>query len=129
MMPTLRHCVVALALSALGSLSAQAADACDMTAGQQAFETKCSACHALAEHKVGPRLQDVFGRKAGSAEGFAYTPALEQAGFHWDTEQLDAFLGNPMGLLPGTAMAFGGLRNNEERQAVVCFLRKQGAKP
>ena len=117
-----------LTLAGLFNLSAQAADACDPAPGRQLFEAKCTACHSLTEHKVGPRLSDVFGRKAGSAEGFTYTPTLEQAGFTWDAEKLDAFLSGPMNFLPGTAMAFGGLHKAEERQAVICTLRQQGIK-
>lgn len=116
----------ALGLLGLINLSAQADEACDPAAGQKLFENRCTACHSLTEHKVGPRLGDVFGRKAGSASGFTYTPTLEQAGFTWDTQKLDAFLSGPMTFLPGTAMAFGGLRQAEDRQALACFLRQQG---
>lgn len=117
-----------LCLTWLCNLSAQAAEACDPAPGRQLFEAKCTACHSLTEHKVGPRLNDVYGRKAGSAEGFTYTPTLEQAGFTWDAEKLDAFLSGPMNFLPGTAMAFGGLHKTEERQAVICMLHQQGIK-
>lgn len=120
-----------LAFCLLISLSSGAGMAfadCDAAAGQKVFETKCTACHSLAEHKVGPRLHDVVGRKAGTAAGFSYTPALEQAGFTWDPQRLDTFLTSPMSMLPGTAMAFGGLRKSEERQQIICFLGKQGAK-
>ncbi|HBO3198039.1 TPA: c-type cytochrome [Pseudomonas aeruginosa] len=116
----------ALGLQGLINLPAQAAEACDPAAGQKLFETRCTTCHSLAEHKVGPKLGDVFGRKAGSAPGFTYTPTLEQAGFTWNTEKLDAFLSGPMTFLPGTAMAFGGLRQAEDRQALTCFLSQQG---
>lgn len=119
---------IALGLLALINLPAQAAAACDPAAGQKLFEARCTACHSLAEHKVGPRMHGVFGRKAGTAEGFAFTPALEQAGFTWDAEKLDVFLTSPMTFLPGTAMAFGGLRKAEERQAVICYLNQQGPK-
>ncbi len=72
-------------LLALGlcAISGTAAAACDAAAGQKLFESKCTACHSLAEHKVGPRLHDVYGRKVGTAQGFGYTPTLEQAGFTW----------------------------------------------
>ncbi|HEJ2712327.1 TPA: c-type cytochrome, partial [Pseudomonas aeruginosa] len=102
-----------------------AAAACDAAAGQKLFESKCTACHSLAEHKVGPRLHDVYGRKVGTAQGFGYTPTLEQAGFTWNAEKLDAFLSGPMNFLPGTAMAFGGLRKQDDRQNIICFLEQQ----
>lgn len=62
-------------LLGLINLPAQAADGCDPIPGQKLFEVRCTACHSLAEHKVGPRLHDVLGRKAGTAEGFSFTPA------------------------------------------------------
>lgn len=128
-----RSCVAALlvgiGLASMSCLPALAAEPCDAGEGQKLFETKCTACHSLSEHKVGPRLHDVYGRKAGTADGFGYTPALEQAGFTWNDEKLNAFLSGPMNFLPGTAMAFGGLHKTEDRQAVICFLRQQGSKP
>ena len=89
-------------LLALGlcAISGTAAAACDAAAGQKLFESKCTACHSLAEHKVGPRLHDVYGRKVGTAQGFGYTPTLEQAGFTWNAEKLDAFLSGPMRYRP-----------------------------
>jgi len=113
---------VMLGLLGLVNPAAWAADACDPAAGQKLFETRCSVCHALVEHKVGPALAGIVGRKAGSAAGFGYTPALESANFTWDVEHLDAFLNDPMTYLPGTAMAFGGLRQAKLRQALICFL-------
>ena len=116
-------------LLALGlcAISGTAAAACDAAAGQKLFESKCTACHSLAEHKVGPRLHDVYGRKVGTAQGFGYTPTLEQAGFTWNAEKLDAFLSGPMNFLPGTAMAFGGLRKQDDRQNIICFLEQQNS--
>ncbi|BAN48048.1 cytochrome c family protein [Metapseudomonas resinovorans] len=105
--------------------AAKAQADCDAAAGQKLFESKCTACHSLAEHKVGPRLQDVYGRQVGTAQGFGYTPTLEQAGFAWNAEKLDAFLSGPMNFLPGTAMAFGGLRKQDDRQKIICFLEQQ----
>ncbi|MCY1277491.1 Cytochrome c-552 [compost metagenome] len=114
--------ILALGLSGLSNMSMAA---CDAAAGQKLFDSKCTACHSLSAHKVGPRLNDVYGRQVGTAEGFGYTPTLEQAGFTWDAEKLDAFLSGPMNFLPGTAMAFGGLRKQEDRQNVICFLDQQ----
>lgn len=122
------YLLTALGLLGVINLSAQAAESCDPVAGQKIFETRCSACHSHSEHKVGPQLGGVFGRKVGSAAGFGYTPALQQAGFTWDAEKLDAFFAGPMTFLPGTAMAFGGLRKAEERQSLTCYLRQKGGK-
>lgn len=118
--------IFALGLSGLSNL---AMAACDVTAGQKVFESRCAACHSLAEHKVGPYLHDVVGRQVGTAPGFGYTLALEQAGFTWDAQRLDAFLSSSMNFLPGTAMAFGGLRKPEDRQNIICFLEQQERQP
>ncbi len=87
----LRRSHALLGLLSLVNAPLFAAEACDPAAGQKVFEIKCSVCHALAENKVGPRLGDVVGRKAGSVDGFGYTPVLEGTGFKWDVEHLDVF--------------------------------------
>ncbi len=113
-----------LTLFSTASMAAQAT--CDADAGRKAFN-KCAACHSLDKgtHQMGPSLSGIVDRKAGSAEGFLYSVAMEQASFNWTPDQLDAFLKNPMASLPGTAMPFGGLRKDEERANLVCFLSQQ----
>ncbi|MCY1280149.1 Cytochrome c-552 [compost metagenome] len=105
------------------SLASQAAD-CDVGAGQQAFQTKCAACHALDADRVGPHLAGVVGRPIGSVPGFTYSADLAGANSGWTVEQLDRWLTSPAKMFPDTTMAFGGLRNAGERQAVLCFLQK-----
>ena len=107
------------------SLASQAAD-CDVGAGQQVFQTKCSACHALDADRVGPHLAGIVGRPIGAVAGFAYSADLAGANSNWTVEQPDRWLTSPAKMFPDTAMAFGGLRNAGERQAVLCFLQKQG---
>lgn len=115
--------LVGLSLLAL-SYAGQAAD-CETGAGQQAFQTKCAACHALDADRVGPRLKGVVGRSIGSIPGFKYSRDLAQANSTWTVDQLDRWLSSPAAMFPDTAMAFGGLRNASERQAVLCFLQTQ----
>ncbi|HPW84748.1 MAG TPA: hypothetical protein PLL83_10185 [Rhodoferax sp.] len=111
------HGLACLFTTHLGTVHAN-----DLEIGQKIFESKCGLCHSLLEHKVGPKLGGVIGRKAGSAQGFGYTGALESAGFSWDVGRINAFLNNPLGYLPGTAMSFGGLHKASERKAVICYL-------
>lgn len=114
------------AAALLVSLAGQAAE-CDADAGQKVFQTKCSACHALDADRVGPHLSGVIGRPIGSAKGFTYSADLAGAkGSSWTVEQLDRWLKSPAQMFPDTAMAFGGLRNAGERQAVLCYLQKNG---
>lgn len=103
---------------------AQAAS-CDAAPGQRVFENKCSACHALGEDRVGPHLSGVVGRRVGSVAGYTYSSDLAAAGADWSLERLDQWLSAPARLYPGTAMAFGGIRNPTDRQALLCYLQQQ----
>lgn len=93
---------------------------------------QCETCHSLqpqARSLPGPVLGGVVGRQAASGEGFRYSPALRAAGetgLVWTDETLDAFLADPAGFLPGTAMRFGGIPSRDERAAIILWLRQSG---
>lgn len=96
----------------------------DYARGARTFKL-CVSCHLLEEgagHRVGPNLAGFFGREAGTAEGFAYSTALEEADFIWTPEQLDAWLANPRSFLPGNRMSFSGVRRDDDRNAVIAYL-------
>lgn len=79
----------------------------DYMAGKRAFQGRCSACHTLAEDSAniaGPNLWGVFDRQAGSLEEFTYSDTLIDADFEWSPAQLDAWLADPKGYLPGNIM-------------------------
>lgn len=85
----------------------------------------CQACHTLARdgaNLVGPNLHGVFGRRAGSAAEFAYSPALAAAEIVWTPETLDAWLADPVGFLPGTTMAFAGYQSARDREDLITYL-------
>lgn len=111
-----------LAFAALAMVSAAQAS-CDEKLGETAFN-KCAACHSIEgnDHLAGPSLKGLKGRTAGSVAGFVFSPAMEDADFAWDAQALSAFLESPMEFLPGNAMPFGGLKNPEQRAALVCYL-------
>ncbi len=92
--------------------------------GQEVF-ARCVACHAADRPltKVGPHLVGVFGRTAGSLDGFPYSDALMASGLVWDDATLAAFLHNPRELVPGNRMAFVGLRDDADIDAVIAYLR------
>ena len=92
--------------------------------GQELF-ARCSACHAADRPltKVGPHLVGVFGRTAGSLDGFPYSEALMDSGLVWDDATLAAFLHNPRELVPGNRMAFVGMRDDADVAAVIAYLR------
>lgn len=76
---------------------------------------KCEACHAIADEKnrVGPHLVGIFGREAGSVEGFRYSQAMKDSGIVWRDDTLTAYLKAPKTYLPGTKMLFAGMKDDE----------------
>lgn len=112
-----------------GALAQEAAG--DAEAGQKVFN-QCKACHTLEQGKnrVGPHLHGVVGRPAGAVEGFKYSKAMQESGITWTPENLDKYLADPKGFMPGNKMAFAGLKNAEDRKNVIAFIQKQSeAKP
>lgn len=101
---------------------AAAAEAQDAAAGKTAF-ARCSGCHSVGGNNgVGPGLQGVLGRKAGSAAGFHYSPAMQAAAKVWDAAALDAFIASPQQALPGNAMPFAGVPDAKVRADIVAYL-------
>jgi cytochrome c len=87
---------------------------------------QCAACHSLepGRHLTGPSLSHIWGRKAGTVEGFLrYSPALKKAGVVWTESTLDTWLKNPPQLVPGNAMSFAGVKEERERADLMAFLR------
>ena len=88
--------------------------------------TKCAACHRLSTEKdgasIGPSLDNIVGRAAGKYAGFKYSKAFSQLEFAWNETTLDQFLTNPQSMVPGTAMAFPGLRRAEDRTDLIRWL-------
>ncbi len=82
---------------------------CNLEQGKRVYN-KCAACHSLQSgvHMMGPSLHGLVERKAGAAEGFLYSVAMEQSG---------------MAYIAGTSMPFGGLKNDKDREAVICYLQ------
>jgi cytochrome c len=85
---------------------------------------QCRTCHGFERGAagLGPSLFGVFGRKAGSVDGYPYSPALADASFYWTPRALDAWLAQPGRFLPGNSMAYAGLRNREDRDALIASL-------
>lgn len=105
---------------------ALAADECDFDLGRQAFAT-CSTCHtndASGTHSVGPNLYGIIDHEAGAAPDYGYSVALEELDTDWTPEELDKFLASPMEYAPGNMMAYGGLKNEAQRNAVICYLEQ-----
>ncbi|MEO7385181.1 MAG: cytochrome c family protein [Novosphingobium sp.] len=86
---------------------------------------QCASCHTVRKglNAVGPSLFGVFGRKAGTADGYAYSEANKNSGLTWDEATLDTYLTSPMKMVPGTKMTFAGLADPAKRKAVIAFLK------
>lgn len=96
----------------------------DYARGRRTFKL-CQACHTTTEGAgalVGPNLYGLFGREAGKAPGFEYSDALKAADFVWTPDKVDHWLENPQTFLKGNRMTFAGVRNPEDRKAVIAYL-------
>jgi len=99
----------------------------DAKKGANLFKTRCAQCHTLGEgegNKIGPNLHGLFGRHTGSVEGFSYTDANKQKAIEWNTDTLFEYLENPKKYIPGTKMAFGGLKKDKDRNDLITHLRE-----
>jgi cytochrome c oxidase assembly protein Cox11 len=96
----------------------------DPVRGRQFFAERCAACHALDSNKSGPMLGGVFNRKAGSAEGYHYSPALMSARLTWSADNLDRWLTDPRKVIPGTRMPVRVL-DSAARKDLIAYLRQE----
>lgn len=94
--------------------------------GERLF-LRCRTCHEVAAgkpNKVGPNLHGFWGKPAGHVEGFKYSDALRNSGVVWDEKTLDVWLTHPTTLVGGTTMAFIGLPDKADRDALIAYLQK-----
>lgn len=106
-----------------GACAPAYAQGAEASSGERLFQQRCGACHQIASTRngVGPYLQGVIGRSAGSIEGFKYSPALKGSSVTWTPETLETFLTNPGAMVRGTRMT-QRFNNAEERRAIIEFL-------
>ncbi len=97
----------------------------DPEKGEKVFK-KCKTCHTVkaGKKKIGPHLEGIFGRKAGSLEGYKYSKAMRESGLTWDEATLDEYLASPRKMIKGTKMTFPGLRKEQQRQDVIAYLKE-----
>ena len=122
----LRTTIVATVLLVAATGIARAQDA---AAGEKDFVV-CRACHQIgpdAKIAVGPVLNGVVGRKAGSYPGFQYSEANRDSGIVWTPEELDKYLESPQTFVPHTKMIFPGLKDPQKRKDVIAYLEQFGA--
>jgi len=92
----------------------------------------CTTCHTFEKgepNRVGPNLWGVVGRERASEAGFNYSAAMKAKGGKWTFEELNKFLANPRGDIPGTAMTFAGIQRNKQRADVIDYLHTLSDNP
>jgi cytochrome c len=102
------------------------ANAQDLAAGEQSFR-KCSPCHAVGEdakNKVGPALNGLDGRKSGTIADYSYSEANKKAEITWSEASFKDYIQNPMAKMPGTKMAFAGIKNDKEIGDLWAYLKQ-----
>ena len=103
----------------------------DVAKGQKVAK-KCAQCHTFEQggkKKTGPNLYGILGKSLGAVEGFSYSSALRDKGGNWGYAELDAFLADPKGWLPGTKMAFKGIKKPAQRANLILYLRSLSDSP
>jgi cytochrome c len=124
-MPWVRPVLLCLPLMMVAPTLAAAGDP---QAGATVFK-KCYACHEVGEGaklKVGPILNGLIGRKAGTYAGYNYTDANKNSGLVWDEPTLAQYLKNPKALIPGTKMVFPGLPKEKDIDDLIAYLKQFG---
>ena len=121
----LRGLGVMLALVAIPAAAAADGDA---ALGQKVF-LKCKACHQIGEsakNAVGPELNGLFGRHSGSVEGYKYSDANKNSGIVWDQTVFREYIHNPKAKVPGTKMAFPGLKDDKDIDNLIAYIQQFG---
>jgi cytochrome c len=122
--PAIRTIAALSALSLLATHAWAAQEESDD--GQVAYNNACRTCHSFKpdDNRLGPTLHGIVGRKAGSIEGFAFSPSMKASGITWDEATLDKFISDPNQVVSGNKMQpFGGIADAGERKKIVDYLK------
>src|ERR1700746_1471379 len=114
--PRMKKLILSTVIVLASSAIVPAALAQDAAAGKSSFN-KCLACHAIGEdakNKVGPELNGLDGRKAGTVPDYNYSEANKNSGITWNEAQFKEYIKDPRAKVPGTKMAFAGIKNEKE---------------
>ncbi len=116
------------AAAAVSLLATTAASAQDVANGEDVFK-KCRACHAIgagAKNLVGPMLNGLVGRKAGTVEGFPYSESNKNSGVTWDKETFLKYIKDPKAFMPGNKMAFAGVKDEADAADLFAYISQFG---
>ncbi len=98
----------------------------DAAAGEKVF-AQCRSCHQVgpaAKNAVGPVLNGLFGRKAGTVEGYNYSPANKNSGLIWDEATFSEYIKDPKAKVPGTKMVYAGLKDEKRIADLITYLKQ-----
>jgi cytochrome c len=109
-----------------GAILVAALAAGDPKAGEAVY-SRCLGCHSLEVNRTGPKHCGVLGRRAGTAPGFEYSPAMARSKLVWNEQTLDRFLADPLKTVPGTTMTYAGVPDAKERADLLAYLKKVSA--
>lgn len=115
-----------LAVSLMGWHGVTHADTDEVDRGQALYQSHCMKCHAISTNEVGPRHQNLIGRRAGSVPDFVYSAALKNSQVVWTEDMLDLWLSNPEALISGQEMDVR-VRSAEQRRLLIAYLKTQTA--
>lgn len=122
-----RYLLAVIVVAAMSAISPMAS-AQDLENGKSVFN-KCRACHQVGEgakNLVGPILNGLIGRKAGTIEGFNYSEANKNSGITWDDATFREYIKNPKAKIPNTKMVFVGLSDEKDAEDLLAFLKQYG---
>ncbi|WP_431283056.1 c-type cytochrome [Humitalea sp. 24SJ18S-53] len=113
-----------IAILAAAAILPNLASAQDVAAGERLFRTRCASCHAVqpGQNRIGPHLDGIIGRRAGGVDGARYSQGMRNLDAAWDAANLDAFLANPRGVVPGTTMTVA-VPSAADRTNIVAYLQ------
>lgn len=111
----------------LAMLEGPAIAAGDPAKGKDAYAQRCASCHSIEYNGTGPAHRGLLGRKAGTAPGFAYSPALKASSVTWSEDTLNAWLSDPEKFIPGQKMWIS-VPDSAERQDIIAYLRTETRK-
>ena len=118
--------IAALTIASFAMFGGSNAFAQDAAAGQKVFN-QCRACHKVGEkarNGVGPILNGLIGRKAGTVKGYNYSSANKKSGFTWDGATFKEYIKNPRKKMPGTKMAYAGLKQDKKIDDLLAYLKQ-----
>ena len=114
--------VLAFAAGVANAAPKGEASADQIRSGESVY-ARCLACHTLTYDRTDPKHCGLFGRRAGTVQGFFYSDAMKRSDIIWNQKTLDRFLADPTKSVPGTSMGYAGVKDDKERAALIAYLK------